>query len=142
MKPALNAEIARHFGDAQTHRRLIQPKAFQPERQFMPHLIRNDLMIRILHHVGDSAALRAQIQRFDRLILKQDRARLFAVRRENRLQMPKQRGFAAAGFADDRQKFAALHAQAYILQYRLIGAGRITEIQILDIEMCHAIFSQ
>ena len=53
----LQAEELGHLRHPQADSLLIQPQIFQPEGQLMPHLVGDQLAVRVLHHVADSGAL-------------------------------------------------------------------------------------
>ena len=53
VEPALDAEIAGHFRHTETDGLLIHAKALKTKCQFMPYLVRDDLVVRILHNIAD-----------------------------------------------------------------------------------------
>ena len=57
VEPVGNAEVARHLGDAQAHGFFLAPKALEPERQLVEHLVRHDLVVRVLEHEADAPRL-------------------------------------------------------------------------------------
>ena len=57
LEPVGNAEVARHLGDAQTHGFFLTAEALEPERQLVEHLVRHDLIIRVLEHKADAPRL-------------------------------------------------------------------------------------
>ena len=57
LKPVGNAEIARHLGDAQPHGFFVAAEALEPERELVKHLVRHDLIIRVLEHEADAPRL-------------------------------------------------------------------------------------
>ena len=57
LEPVSNAEIARHLGDAQPHGRFIAAEALEPERELVKHLVRHDLIVRVLEHEADAPRL-------------------------------------------------------------------------------------
>ena len=50
IKPVLNTEEIGHFRNTKPHNSGIRAQIFKPEGQFVPDFVRNDLVIRILHH--------------------------------------------------------------------------------------------
>ena len=56
-EPVGNSEIARHLGDAQPHGRFIAAEALEPEGQLVKHLVRHDLIVRMLEHEADAPRL-------------------------------------------------------------------------------------
>ena len=64
VEPSLDAEVTGHFCHPQTDGFLICPQAFQSKGQFMPDLVCDDLVIRILHHVANPGGLGTQIRIF------------------------------------------------------------------------------
>ena len=53
----LQPEELRHLRHPQADGLLIQPQIFQPEGQLVPHLVGDQLAVRVLHHVADAGAL-------------------------------------------------------------------------------------
>ena len=57
LEPVGNAEIARHLGDAQPHGFFVAAEALEPERELVKHLVRHDLIVRMLEHEADAPRL-------------------------------------------------------------------------------------
>ena len=87
MEPALDAEITGHLCYTETDGLLIHAKTLQPKCQLMPHLICDDLVIRILHNVPNSGRLGPKIRIFQRFSFKKYLALCFSVRRKYAFQM-------------------------------------------------------
>ena len=57
LEPVGDAEIARHLGDTQPHGRFVAAEALEPERELVKHLVRHDLIVRMLEHEADAPRL-------------------------------------------------------------------------------------
>ena len=57
LEPVGNAEIARHLGDTQPHGFFVAAEALEPERELVKHLVRHDLIVRMLEHEADAPRL-------------------------------------------------------------------------------------
>ena len=57
MEQRLQAEKLGHLRHPKPDGLLIQPQVLQAEGQLMPHLIRDNLAVRVLHHVTDPGTL-------------------------------------------------------------------------------------
>ena len=57
LEPVGDAKIARHLGDAQTHGFFVAAEALEPERELVKHLVRHDLIVRMLEHEADAPRL-------------------------------------------------------------------------------------
>ena len=137
MEPILNAKIASHFRHPAPHFLLVAAQAFQPEGQLVPDLIRDDLVIRILHDEADFAGLVPVRNLLQRNTMEKNFPDSFAVGGQDGFQLPKKGTLAAAGFAAENQKFSLLNGQTDILQRMLSLGSGIGKGQIIDLEMCH-----
>ena len=70
----------------------------------MPNLIGDDLIFRRLLHKADTGRLGPRVHLVQRRISKEDAARACAVGRKGGLQLPQQRGLAAAGGAAEHHE--------------------------------------
>ena len=140
VEPALNAEIRRHFRHAPGDHRLGQTQIFQPEGQFMPDLVRHELMLRPLHHVADAAGGFALGHVRLRFAVHKDGAGQFAQRSQLPLHQPQQGRLSAARRPADRQEFALLHRQGDVRNGGACTVG-IGEGQLFDLKQRHLIAS-
>ena len=137
VEPVLNAEIAGHFRHARAHGRLVAAETFEPERELVPDLVRDDLVVRVLHHEANLRGLVAPRHLRERRAAEKDLAAALAVRREHRFEMAQQRGLAAAGAAAEHEKFPRADAQRNAVERELALRRGMRKGQILDIEMFH-----
>ena len=137
VEPVLNAKVAGHLRHARAHGRLVAAKAFEPERQLVPDLVRDDLVVRVLHHKADLRGLVALGHLRKRRAAEENFAAALAVRREHRFEMAQQRGLAAAGAAAEHEKFPRADAQRNAVERALALRRGMGKGQILDIEMFH-----
>ena len=137
VEPVLNAEIAGHFRHTRAHGRLVAAETFEPERELVPDLVRDDLIVRVLHHEADLRGLVALGYLRERRAAEENLAAAFAVRREHRLEMAQQRGLAAAGASAEHEKFPRADAQRNAVKRELALRRGVRKGQILDIEMFH-----
>ena len=137
MEPVLNAEVAGHFRHARAHGRLIAAETFEPERELVPDLVRDDLVVRVLHHKTDLRGLVTFGHLRERRAAEKDLAAALAVRREHRFEMAQQRGLAAAGASAEHEKFPRADAQRNAVKRELALRRGMRKGQILDIEMFH-----
>ena len=137
VEPVLNAEIAGHFRHTRAHGRLVAAETFEPERELVPDLVRDDLIVRVLHHEADLRGLVAPGYLRERRAAEENLAAAFAVRREHRFEMAQQRGLAAAGASAEHEKFPRADAQRNAVKRELALRRGMRKGQILDIEMFH-----
>lgn len=103
----------------------------------MPDLVRDDLVIGVLHHEADLLGLVPVRNLFQRNAPEQNFAGAFAVGGEDGFQLPQEGTLAAAGLAAESNKFSLLNRQTDIFQTVLSLGGSVGKRQILDLEMCH-----
>ena len=137
VEPVLNAKVAGHFRHARAHGRLVAAETFEPERELVPDLVRDDLVVRVLHHEANLRGLVALGHLRERRAAEKDLAAALAVRREHRFEMAQQRGLAAAGAAAEHEKFPRTDAQRNAAERELALRRGVRKGQILDIEMFH-----
>ena len=113
--PALNAEICCGFRDPASHFLLGKAHVFQPEGQFMPYLVRDDLLIRALHHISDGKGGYILRQRGYRHAVQQYLTGQLTHGGQLPLDQPQQGGLAAARCAAYADQFARLHRKGDIL---------------------------
>ena len=82
-KTLLKMLKTRHFSDSQAYRVLVLSETFKSKGQFVPDLVRNYLVVRILHNVPDFGRLGAQVHLLQILAFKNNLAGPFAVRHQN-----------------------------------------------------------
>ena len=140
IKPRLDAEETCHFRNAAANGRRIIAKGFQPERQLMPDLIRDDLVFGALLHEANLFCLFALVKGIQISSLKQNLAASAPVRRKDGFELPQQRRFAAARGAAKHQKLARLDGQRQIgnCVFRLF---RVSKIQAFDCKDFHCLSS-
>ena len=140
IKPRLDAEETCHFGNTAANRRRVIAEGFQPERQLMPDLIRDDLVFGALLHEADFFCLFALVKRIEISSLKQNFSGTSAVRGKNGFELPQQRRFAASGGATEDQKLARLDGQREVgdCVFRLFG---VRKIQVSDCKDFHCLSS-
>ena len=137
MKPPLDAEKRRHLRHAAADGGGVLAQALQPESQLVPHLVSDDLVFRRLLHKADAGGLCPRVHVLQRRIPEQDAARPDAVRGQRRLQLPQQRGLAAAGGAAQHHERALRHRQRQVVD-GTDGLLRVGECQVFDGEQRHA----
>ena len=124
-EPILNAEIACHFPDAAADHLGRKSQILQAERQLMPDLVCNDLVVRVLKHVAD-----VRRRPFPAAIY--DTAGQFARRCKLRLEQAQKRCLTTAGLPAYHKEFPAPHGKTDLF-YRVPLRARIPEAQILDL---------
>ena len=92
----------------------------------MPHLIRNNLTLRVLHDKADFFRLRPQICFVKLGIVKINFSASLALGRNCRLELTKQRRFAAAAFSAENNELALADFQVDFFKTIFI-AERISE---------------
>ena len=93
IKPRLDAEETCHFCNAAANRRRIVAEGFQPERQFVPDLIRDDLILRALLHKANLLGLFALGQHVEVSAVKKDFTVSASMRRKNCFELSEQCAF-------------------------------------------------
>ena len=81
-KPTFDSEIACHFRNTATDLIAANPQVLKAECQLMPYFIRDDLLLRALHHIADAASAFAFREFRKGNALKAHAARLLAKRRQ------------------------------------------------------------
>ena len=103
LEPVGNAEIARHLGDAQPHGFFVAAEALEPERELVKHLVRHDLIVRVLEHEADAPRLLGKGDVFQKCVPKAHRAAALAMRREAGLELAQEGRLAAATLAAEHR---------------------------------------
>ena len=103
----------------------------------MPHLVGNDLVIGILHHIADFGRLVSLADLLQGGAVEENLSGFLAMGCKHGLQLPQKCGFAAAGFTAQNDIFTLFDGQAHTVQGFFVLGSRIRECQILDLEMCH-----
>ncbi len=141
MEPVLNAEIAGHFGDPGAHGFLVAAQAFQAEGQLVPDLVRDDLIVGILHDEADFGCLIPVGNLVQGHTVEENFAPSFAAGGKYGFQLPQQGAFSAAGGTAQHQKFSLFNGKTDAFQAVPSLGGGVGEGQIPDLEMCHAMAS-
>ena len=141
VEPALNTEIAGHFRHPGPHGFLVAAQTFQPEGQLVPDLVRDDLIVGILHHIADFFRLLPHRHLGKLPPGKQHPAAAAAMGCQHRFQVPQQRRFFAAAAAAEHHILPLLHRQRHVVQRRTALGGGIGKGQIFDFEMFHCMVS-
>ena len=136
MEPGLDPEKGCHLRHPAADGGRIIAQALQPEGQLVPDLIRHQLILRALLDEADALRLLPLGKAVQRSALQQQLAGPASVGRQNGLQLPQQRAFAAAGGAAEHQKLAPLHRQRKGAEGRL-GLFRIGKGQVPDRKELH-----
>ena len=132
MVPALDSEIGRHFGNARPYDRALRSEVFKGKCELLPHYIRNNLTVRILHENPD---LRGRNPAVKRLVIRSVESNASALLSEGRklfLQKVKKRGFAAAGRAAQNRKGPFPYGICHVRKRGLLPV-RIRKRQIFDL---------
>ncbi len=137
VKPVLNAEIAGHFRHPQPHGGRVTAKALQAEGQLVPHLVGDNLAVRVLHDVADALSLFSGADFCQQTVVKANRAGLFPVGGQNGFQLSQQGGFSAAAFAAQGKVFPRLQGEADVGQTGAIRGGGVGKVQVLQFKKCH-----
>ena len=140
VEPLGNAEIAGHFRHAKTHGFLVAAKIFQPEGQLVPDLVRDDLVIGILHDKTDFCGLLPQGHLLKRLAPERNGSGALAMGHQHRFEVAQQRGLAAAGLAAQQHKFPLPDGEVHMVKGGVCRAG-IGKRQIADLKIRHVITS-
>ena len=140
VKPVLDPEKRRHFRHAPPDHRRFIAQALQAEGQLVPHLVRDQLVFRILLHKADLLRAAAPVQIIQRAAPEPNVARSSSVGRQFRLQQAQQCGFSAAGRAAKHQKLPLLHRERYTAQ-RLPRLLRIGKTHIAECKRFHCLSS-
>ena len=140
VEPFLNPEERRHFCNAAAARGRVIAERFQPERQLVPDLIRDDLIFWALLHKADLLGLFALGQFIKLLSVKQDLPASSSVRRKHSFHLPQKRRFPTPGRAAEHQKFSRPDGQREIGNRVLLLFG-ICEIQMFDCKEFHCLSS-
>ena len=122
--PGLDAEEGSHLCHAAADGWRVVTQALQTKGQLMPDLVRHHLVLRVLLHEADTGGLRPLIQTLQRLTVKKDAAAAPPMWRHSALELPQERGLAAAGRTAEHDEFALLQLQRNILQ----GVSRLLRI--------------
>ena len=115
---------------------MIAAQAFQSKGQFMPDLIRDDLIVGILHHKADFGCLVILVHLIQGDAAEQNPAAALAVRRQHGFQMPQEGGLSAAALAAEDYILPFFNAEVHPAQGFLFRVG-VRKAQILDMEMRH-----
>ena len=126
VKPVLDAEKAGHLRHPAADGGGVAAQALQAEGQLVPHLVGDDLVVRILQHEADAGALLPPGQGLQGLPLKQDAPLPEAVGGQGGLELPQQGGLSAAGGAAQGDKGPRPDGQADAIQgfFILLGIGK------------------
>ena len=131
--PVLNAKIAGHFTHPAADVRLRHPQVFQPKGQLVPHLVRDNLLLRILGHKADFSGADSDVQALQRFAAIENPAIFLPVWSQLPLYEPQQRGFPTAGLAAQEGEAPPIQSQGYVIQglFLCLGVGKA---QIFDLE--------
>ena len=140
VEPILDAEKAGHLRHPQPHDALLAAQVFQPEGQLVPHLIGDDLVVRVLHHKADLSGLLPQADLGQGHTIQRDLAASAPVGGQHGFQMPQQGGLSAAGLAAQQHIFPLGQPHGDITQ-RGSGRAGVGEAYMFQREICHAITS-
>ena len=141
MEPVLNAEIAGHFRNPGTHGLLVAAQAFQAEGQLVPDLVRDDLIVRVLHDKADFCRLIPVGNLTQGHAVKENLPTAFSAGGQHGFQLTQQGAFPTAGGTAQDKKFSPFNGKTDVLQAVPPLGGGIGEGQIPDLEMCHAMAS-
>ena len=136
VKPVLDAEECRHLRHPAADGGGVHPQALQPEGQLVPDLVGDDLVFRRLLDKADAGRQRPLVHPVQRRIPEQNTALPGPVRGQGGLQLPQQRGLAAARGTAQHQERTLRHRQRQAVN----GPGglpRIGKGQIFDGEQRH-----
>ena len=136
VEPGLNAKEAGHFRNPSPNGSVIHPQAFQAESQLMPHLVGDDLAVRVLQDEANLGRLGAVVHCFQGGTVKKNGAFPFAVRRKNCFELPQHSGLAAAGGASKYSEVTGIQVYRNIPQNRALLL-RVCKSQILDLKAFH-----
>ena len=123
VEPILDAEIVCRFRNAQAHFGRGRADTFQAEGELVPHLVRDNLCIGILHHEAD-------------VFWRGNRTFELTVRLQFGLQMAQKRGFSASAQAADQNVLSALQRKSDVLQGGCFTFGE-EKCQIFDCNLRH-----
>lgn len=123
VEPVLNAEVAGHFRHPGAHHRLGGAQVFQPEGQFVPHFVGDDLGVGVLHNEADTGRLLPQGHIFQGSTVEQNSARQLAMGSQHRFHQAQKRGLAATAGAAQHYVAAPLYRKRNLAQSRLFPVG-------------------
>ena len=135
--PLLDAEEGRHLRDAAADGGRVEAERFQAEGQLVPDLVRHDLVFRVLLHIADRDRLRELVEPVQRLPVKEDAAAAPPVRGHSGLELPQQRGLAAAGRAAEYDEIAPAQGERDVAKRRPLLL-RVDECQVFGFQQCFA----
>ena len=140
MKPCLYPEITSHLCHTQPHGALITSQALQTKGKFMPHLVCDNLIIRILHNISDFCPLIPLAHLIQWCSFKANFSCPFSMRRQNGFQMTHQCRFSASALSAQCNIFSFFYLEINLIQC-LFFDSRIRKGQIFDFKMYHVISS-
>lgn len=136
VEPVLNAEKAGHLRHPAADLGGGQPQVFQPEGQFVPHLVGHQLGIGVLLHKADGAGGGAGVEPVDGGAAVEDLPPAVAVGGHAGLEVAQQGGFAAARAAAEDGEGGGREGEADLPQGVLLPVG-IAKAQSLTADLFH-----
>ncbi len=137
IEPFLHPEERRRFRHPGTDERLRKAETLRAERQLMPHLVADDLILRGLADKSDPPRLCADVRFGQRPPGKRDLTRLCTMGRQRGFEQPQQGGFPTTGSAEQHQKVPLPHGQIHTVQ-RLFPTFRIGKAHVPERIAFHA----
>ena len=107
----------------------------------MPDLIRDDLVVRVLHDEADFCRLIPVRNLTQGYAVEENFALALAAGGKYGFQLPQQGALTAAGGTAQDKKFPLFNGKTDLLQAVPPLGGGVGKGQILDLEMCHAMAS-
>ena len=130
-EPVLDPEIGRRLRHTRRDLALRHAEVLEPEYELMPDLVRDDLLLGLLHDESDRRRGAQGIEVVLLLAEERDFAGSLPERRDLPLQKPEHGRFAASRRAADRRELPGLDGEVHIPERRRRRA-RVGEAQIFD----------
>ena len=115
---------------------MVTAQAFQAKGQLVPDLVRDDLVVRVLHDKADLGGLVLLVHLIYGNAAEQNLSAALAVGRQHGFQVPQEGGFPAAALAAEDHILPFFNAERHPAQGFLFRVG-VRKAQILDMEMRH-----
>ena len=136
IKPGLDAEEGGHLRHPAADGGGIIPQALQPEGQLVPHLVRDNLILRGLLHKSDPGALGPLVYLVQGCSFKENASSPVSGRGQHRFELPEKGGFAAAAGSAESDELPLGDGEGKMRQ-GVVPLLRIGEAQVPDLKRFH-----
>ena len=107
----------------------------------MPDLVRDDLFVRILHHIANGGSLGAAVHSVHGAAVKENLPSPVPRGGQNGFEMPQKGGLSAAAVAAEQHILPFFNGKGHILQALLL-CPRIGKAQVSNFNLVHAMASR